>query len=182
MKRKTKRETRKCRIHHIHCLVPPILQDWRGWVTSAGEHIASECPTAPVWTHWTMVSSDCDGTMAGSHCNRAGWELASRGEASLFIYLFHLYVKRHPQTSWPGPVNEQDLIVQSSNWFGISSVYFSSLGTNLSRKFVQFSSGHLGKVSPISSVHSVRFTNSSGPDCIIWLDTGGWVVAALFSF
>ena len=33
------------------------------------------------------------------------------------------------------------LLVHSSNWFGIISVQLSSLGTSLSAKFVQFSSG-----------------------------------------
>ena len=45
-------------------------------------------PAPPVWTHWTMPSSDCDGTMAGSRCNRAGWGPSNRGEASSFIFNF----------------------------------------------------------------------------------------------
>ena len=63
--------------------------------------------------------------------------------------------------------NLQGFLIQSSNWFGISSVQFSSLGTSLSEKFVQFSSGDRGQVPPFSSfspVHSVQFMNSSDPD------------------
>ena len=69
----------------------------------------------------------------------------------------------------PGPeefVNLRGLLVQSSSLLGISSVQFSSLGTSLSGKFVQFSSGHRGQVPQFrsfSSVHLVQFTNSSGP-------------------
>ena len=51
-------------------------------------------------------------------------------------------------------VNLQGLLVQSSKWFGISSVQFGFLVTSLSRKLIQFSSGHGGQVSPFSSVHS----------------------------
>ena len=43
----------------------------------------------------------------------------------------------------PGPegfVSLQGLLVQTSKWFGISSVQFSSLVTSLAGKFVQFSS------------------------------------------
>ena len=59
-------------------------------------------------------------------------------------------------------VNLKGFLVQSSGLFGISSVQFSSLGTSLSVKFVQFSSGHRGQVP--HSVRSVQFTNSSGSD------------------
>ena len=47
----------------------------------------------------------------------------------------------------PGPeefVNLQGHLLQSSNWFCISSVQFSSPSTNLFGKFVQFSSGYRG--------------------------------------
>ena len=49
-----------------------------------------------------------------------------------------------------------------------SSVQFSSPGWSGRQKFVQFSSWHGRKASPFSSfssVHSVQFTNSSGPAC-----------------
>ena len=49
-------------------------------------------------------------------------------------------------------VNLRGPLVQSSKWFGISSVQFSSLVTSLSGKFVQFSSGHGDQVPPFSSV------------------------------
>ena len=61
----------------------------------------------------------------------------------------------------------QRRLVQNSSWFGISSIQFSSLFTTLFGKFIQFSSGHRGEMPPFSSfssVHSVLFTNSSGPD------------------
>ena len=64
-------------------------------------------------------------------------------------------------------VNLQGLLVESSKWFGISSVQFSSLVASYSGKLVQFSWGHGGQVPPFSSltsVHLVKFTNSSGPD------------------
>ena len=60
-------------------------------------------------------------------------------------------------------MNLQGLLVRSSNWFAISSVEISSLGTSLSGKFVQFSSGHWCQEPPFSSFSSVRFTYSSGP-------------------
>ena len=50
----------------------------------------------------------------------------------------------------------QGLLVQSSNWFGISSVQFSSVGTSLSGKFFQFSSGHRNQMLPFSSFSSVH--------------------------
>ena len=68
-------------------------------------------------------------------------------------------------------MNLQGLLVQSSKWFGISSVQFSFLATSFSGKFVQFSSGHGGQVHPFSSEHSVQFTSSSGPDS----DWPGWL-------
>ena len=60
----------------------------------------------------------------------------------------------------------QSHLVQSPNWFGINSVQFSSLGTSFSGKIMQFSLGHWGQVllfGLFSLVHSVAFTNSSGP-------------------
>ena len=81
----------------------------------------------------------------------------------LFVYLLYLQVKQHPQTLWPRPeeeesVNLQDLLIQSSNWFGISSLQFSSLHTSLSGngKLIQFSFGHQSQVPPISSFSSVH--------------------------
>ena len=52
----------------------------------------------------------------------------------------------------------QGLLVQSSKWFGISLVQFSSLLTSLTGKCIHFSSGRGGQVPPFSSVHSVYFT------------------------
>ena len=49
-------------------------------------------------------------------------------------------------------MNLRDRLVQSSKWFDISSLQFSSLVTSLSGKFVQFSSGHEDNVPPFSSV------------------------------
>ena len=49
-------------------------------------------------------------------------------------------------------VNLRGLLVQSSKWFGIKSVQFSSLVTSLSGKFVRFSSGHGDQVPPFSLV------------------------------
>ena len=40
------------------------------------------CPIPPVWAYWTMVSSDCVGTMAGSRCTRTSWGPSNRGEAN----------------------------------------------------------------------------------------------------
>ena len=62
----------------------------------------------------------------------------------------------------------EGLLVQIPNWFGTSSVKFSSLSTSFSGKFIQFSFGHWGQMllfSFFSSVHSVEVTNSSGPAC-----------------
>ena len=83
---------------------------------------------------------------------------------SCFVFLLYRGICRPGLEEF---VNLQGLLVQSSKWFGISSVQFSSLGTSLPGKFVQLSSGYQGQVPPFSSfssVHSVQFTNSSGPD------------------
>ena len=92
------------------------------------------------------------------------------GDSRLCMYLVVLFTRKVASTDpWAGPkeiVSLRDLPVQSSNWFGISLVQFSSIGTNLPGKFVQFSSRHRGQVPPFSlfsPVHSVQFTNSSGP-------------------
>ena len=55
----------------------------------------------------------------------------------------------------------QGLLVQSFNWFGIDSVQFSSLGTSLSGKFVQFCSGHRAGAKYLRSVLSVQFIQFS---------------------
>ena len=63
-------------------------------------------------------------------------------------------------------VNLQGILVRSSKFLGISSVQFSFLAISLTGKLVQFSTEHGGQVPPfssLSSVHSVQFTNFSGP-------------------
>ena len=60
-------------------------------------------------------------------------------------------------------VNLQSLLVQSSIWFGVNSVQFSSLFTILYGKFVQFSSGYGGQVPPFSSFSSVQFSSQTFP-------------------
>ena len=60
----------------------------------------------------------------------------------------------------PGPeefVNLLCLLVQSSNYFAISSIQFSSLDTSLSGNFAQFSSGSRGQMSSLGSVQSTQF-------------------------
>ena len=132
----------------------PIFTDWRAGVTSAGEHIASGLPRPTcldtldngiirLWLYNGWIT-----------LHQEGLKLSNRDKASSSIYFIYTYIKRHPQTSWPGPeelLSLQGLFVQSSNWFAISSVQFSSLGTSLSGKLVQSSSGHQGQVPLFSS-------------------------------
>ena len=57
------------------------------------------------------------------------------------VILFHLYFRSDNQNvsldlTRIDPADLQGLLVQCSNWFGISSVQFSSLGASVSGKFV----------------------------------------------
>ena len=70
-----------------------------------------------------------------------------------------MHCSQDPIAMQPGPeefANLQGLLVQSSNFFGVSSVQFRSLGTSLTGKFGQFSSGYRGQVPPYSSFSSVH--------------------------
>ena len=72
------------------------------------------------------------------------------------------YISRSLRWRLSGPekfVNLRGFLAQSSKLFDISSVQCSSLGTSLSGKFVQFSSGHRTKC--FSSARSVQFIQFS---------------------
>ena len=127
-------------------------------------------PVPPVWTHWIMASSDSDGTMAGTRCTIVGWGLSKR-----FIYLFVcLHVERHPQTSRtrPGPeeiVNLQVLLVQSSNWFGISSVgtvQFPRAPVCLESSFSSFQGIGVKCLRSVPSVQFIQFSSRTLPALI----------------
>ena len=60
-------------------------------------------------------------------------------------------------------VNLKGLFIQSSNLFGISSVQFSSLGTSLSGKIVQFGSGCWGQVPLFISVQFILLSSQTPP-------------------
>ena len=97
------------------------------------------------------------------------WEVESSVSRQLIRTRHYSRRSRFHDVTKSGPeefVNLQDLLVQSSKWFGISSEQFISPGTSMSGKFVQFSSEHRGQVYPFgsfSSVHSDQFMNFSGP-------------------
>ena len=76
--------------HHL-CVCISILSrvigEKREHIDQRESTLPRSCPAPPVWTHWTVVSSDRDGTISGSRCIRAGQGPLNRGETVIYLYI-----------------------------------------------------------------------------------------------
>ena len=129
-------------------------------MTSAGEYIALEFPSLLVWIHWTMVSSDCNGTMAEPRCTKG--RIGDSQTEAVPINLFILFPSKTTSTDIVTRAGRLRELVRSSRskfklvWrqfstvqfprhqfvWKVRSVQFGALGPSASVQFVKFSSVH----------------------------------------
>ena len=107
------------------------------------------------WHHPTVTAQWLDQVTPG----RIGDSRTEARSVHSFIYLFTRKTASTP--SWPGQeesVSLQDLLVQSSDWFGICSLQFGSLGTSLESSFSYVRGTGAKRLRSVRSVRLIQFS------------------------